>query len=60
MIRAFVLTLLLAISIHAADTPPTSTKPNVVFLLGDDVGWSDISYADGTTTPIWTTGKDTR
>jgi hypothetical protein len=30
-------------TLHAADAPPSSAKPNVVFLLGDDVGWSDVS-----------------
>jgi len=31
--------------LHAADAP--AAKPNVVFLLGDDVGWSDISEHPG-------------
>ncbi len=35
-------------TLHAADdAPPLSAKPNVVFLLGDDVGWSDISTHPG-------------
>ena len=70
---------------HAA--PP---KPNVIYILSDDVGWGDLSLhgggvptpnidrlfsrgveltqfmgsgpgiADGSTTPLWTNGKDTR
>ena len=34
-------------TLHAADMPSSSTKPNIVFLLGDDVGWSDISLHPG-------------
>jgi len=34
-------------TLHATDVPPAATKPNVVFLLGDDVGWSDISTHPG-------------
>ncbi len=34
-------------TLHAADAPPSSAKPNVVFLLGDDVGWSDVSTHPG-------------
>jgi arylsulfatase A-like enzyme len=34
-------------TLHAADAPTSSAKPNVVFLLGDDVGWSDVSTHPG-------------
>ena len=30
-----------------AAAAPSSAKPNVVFLLGDDVGWSDVSTHPG-------------
>jgi len=35
------------LALNAAAAPPASTKPNVVYLLGDDVGWSDISEHPG-------------
>ncbi len=44
------------LTMHAAETPPSSAKPNVLFLLGDDVGWSDISTHPGGT--IRTPGID--
>jgi arylsulfatase A-like enzyme len=34
-------------TLNAADAPVASAKPNVVFLMGDDVGWSDISLHPG-------------
>ena len=33
------------LALHAGDAP--AAKPNVVFLLGDDVGWSDVSEHPG-------------
>ena len=37
-------TLLLAplTALHAADAPNTSARPNVLFILADDLGWGDL------------------
>lgn len=40
-----------AISSPAADVPKIFTKPNVVYILADDLGWSDISAHPGGTIP---------
>ena len=42
-----ILTALLLAPLHAADSP----KPNVVYLLADDLGWSDISTHPGGSIP---------
>ena len=34
--------------LHAADTPQATSKPNVIFILADDRGWSDTTL-NGTT-----------
>jgi len=36
--------LLLAplVALHAADLPKTASKPNIVFLFADDMGWGDL------------------
>jgi arylsulfatase A-like enzyme len=38
-------------ALHAADAPQTSAKPNVVYLMADDLGWSDISEHRGGSIP---------
>ena len=38
-------------ALQGADAPKTSAKPNIVYLLADDLGWSDISAHPGGTIP---------
>ena len=47
-VPAFLMLALLA-PLHAADRP--AGKPNVVYLLADDLGWSDLSIHPGGSIP---------
>jgi hypothetical protein len=55
-----ILGALLSVLVNTASAAPA--KPNVVYLLADDLGWSDPSTHPGGSipTPIWTSGTDTR
>lgn len=37
------------VALHSADAPPTpDRKPNIIFILADDLGWKDTSLYDST------------
>ena len=50
MVAAFVWLAPLAV-LPAADVPKAPAKPNVVYMLADDLGWSDLSAHPGGTIP---------
>ena len=35
--------LLILLVLHAAGTSPATDQPNVVFIVADDLGWSDLA-----------------
>ena len=42
-----VLLIVSCLSVTAAQADDKSTKPNVVYIMADDVGWGDLSVHDG-------------
>ncbi len=39
--------IVICLSVTAAQAEDKSTKPNVVYIMADDVGWGDLSVHDG-------------
>ena len=51
VISLTVLLLATLAALQAADAPKAPAKPNVVYMLADDLGWSDLSAHPGGTIP---------